>query len=204
MRKLSLVARTRDMASDSTGIAAAHERTRAAIVDAAIRVLADEGSAAKLDTVAVEAGVSRATLYRHFSSRDELLGALVDAAYQEVVQRVRAAGVDDVPFQEALARVARAAALTGKHFVVLDSELLVARPHHLDAVFEETMDGLFERGKSEGSVRVELSTGWLREVFRSLVVAAIHFAALEGLGPEATAALVVDQFLVGARVLDDA
>jgi AcrR family transcriptional regulator len=199
-----VVARTRDMASDSTGIAAANERTRAAIVDAAIRVLADEGSAAKLDTVAVQAGVSRATLYRHFSSREELLGALVDAAYQEVVERVRAAGVDDVPFQEALARVARAAALTGKHFVVLDNELLVARPHHLDAVFEETMDDLFERGKSEGCLRADLSTGWLREVFRSLVVAAIHFAALEGLGAEPTAALVVDQFLAGARVPSDA
>jgi AcrR family transcriptional regulator len=198
------VARTRVIESESTGTAAANERTRTAIVDAAIRVLADEGSAAKLDTVAIQAGVSRATLYRHFSSREELIGALVDAAYGEVVERVRAAGVDDVPFQEGLARVARAAALTGKHFVVLDNELLVARPHRLDAIFEQTMDQLFERGKSEGCLRADLSTGWLREVFRSLTIAAIHFGALEGLGAEPTAALVVEQFLAGARAADDA
>ena len=183
-------------------MAPVQDRTRAAIVEAAIRVLADEGISAKLDTVAVAAGVSRATLYRHFSSREELLGALVDAAYKEAVERLRDANLDDVAFTEGLDRVARAAALTGKRIVVLANETLVVKPHHLDVEFEETMNRLFDRGKAEGYVRPELSTPWLRTAYRAIVVAAIQFAALAGLGAEETAALIVDQFLEGARATD--
>ena len=116
------MARARDITISQGPVAPVQDRTRAAIVEAAIQVLADEGISAKLDTVAVAAGVSRATLYRHFSSREELLGALVDAAYEEVVERLRDAQLDAVPFTEGLARVARAAALTGKHIVVLANE----------------------------------------------------------------------------------
>jgi AcrR family transcriptional regulator len=196
------MARPRDIAIHKGPVAPVQDRTRAAIVEAAIRVLADEGISAKLDKVAVAAGVSRATLYRHFSSREELLGALVDAAYEEVVERVRDANLDDVAFMDGLGRVARAAVLTGKHIVVLANETLVVKPHHLDVEFEETMNRLFDRGKAEGHVRHELSTTWLRTAYRAIVVAAIQFAALAGLGAEETAALIVDQFLQGARATD--
>jgi AcrR family transcriptional regulator len=161
-------------------------------------VLADEGSSAKLDTIAEAAGVSRATLYRHFSSREELFAALVDAAYGEVVKRVRDADIDRVPFTEGLARVARAAALTSTQYVVLSRELVVARPNDPDDVYERTMRRLFERGKKEGVLRRELTTTWLREVFRGLVVTVAHVAAIEGLGTEQMAALIVEQFLSGS------
>ena len=61
------------------------------------------------------------------------------------------------------------------------------------------MNSLFDRGKEEGHVRPELPTTWLREAYAAIVVAAIRHAAQAGLGAEETAALIVAQFLEGAR-----
>jgi AcrR family transcriptional regulator len=62
-------------------------RSRAAILDAAVRVVADSGiAAATMDGVAVEAGVSRSTLYRHFPSFGALLFAALDVVAPAPVQ----------------------------------------------------------------------------------------------------------------------
>lgn len=162
-------------------------------------MLAANRDTAKLDDVAVEAGVSRATLYRYFPSREQLVHALVEVAYQEVIERVRDAQIDEVPFEEALVRVARAAALTANHFVVLQHEPPAALDH-LDAEFEKTMLNLFERGQTEGVLRRDWPTPWLRTVYRAIVIEAIRYATDAGLGIEETAALITTQFLSGARL----
>lgn len=156
-------------------------------------------TAAKLDAVAAAAGVSRATLYRYFPSREQLVHALVEAAYQEVLERVRDAQIDDVPFEEALVRVARAAALTGNHFVVLQHEPPVAL-EHLDHQFEAAMLSFFERGQAEGVLRCDRPAAWLRQVYRAIVVETIRYAAVAELGVEDTAALITSRLLSGARV----
>ncbi len=144
------------------------------------------------------AGISRATLYRHFPSRGELVHALVEAAYHEVIDRVRDANLDQVPFDEALGRVARAAALTGDHYVVLQHEPPVALDY-LDEAFEQTMLRFFERGQTEGVLRADRPTAWLRTVYRAIVIEAIRYAAVDRLGIEETAALITSQFLDGAE-----
>src|SRR5262245_59016185 len=107
-------------------------------------VFASDGGTATLDDVAVAAGISRATLYRHFSSREDLFAALLDEAYEDVFARMRAAKTDEVPFGEALARVARATATTGTQFIALCSEPLAAKSHPLDAEYARVMEALFE------------------------------------------------------------
>jgi TetR/AcrR family transcriptional regulator, mexCD-oprJ operon repressor len=173
------------------------DRTRSAIIEAAAHAFAEQGFTARLDDIASSAGVSRATLYRYFSSREDLIEAMVDEAYEEVVQRVRDAKVDEAPFPEALCRVARAASLTGAHFVALQTDNAPVRPHHLDEEFEATMYRLFERGKEEGYLR-NLPTAWLRRVFRAIVIEGLHYASAEGLGTEDAAVVIVDQYLAGA------
>jgi AcrR family transcriptional regulator len=51
--------------------------TRDAILDAAVRLLADRGAGVTLEQVVEEAGVSRQTVYVHFGSRTGLLIAMV-------------------------------------------------------------------------------------------------------------------------------
>ena len=173
-------------------------RTRAAIVAAALTVFASDGGTATLDDVAVAAGISRATLYRHVSSREDLVDTLLDEACVDVLARMSAANTDEVPFAEALARAARATAITGTQFIALCSEPLSAKKHELDAEYARMMEVLFERGKVEGAIRLTLSNAWLCESWSALTVAALRHGSGEGLGPEPIAALLVDQFLAGA------
>ena len=64
---------------EATGRRSQKARTRAALVDAARRVLADGGTLS-VEAVAREAGISRTTAYRYFANP----GALVQAAHPEV------------------------------------------------------------------------------------------------------------------------
>lgn len=54
------------------------DRTRCAIVDAAIEIIADKGlDAASIDELMRAAGMARGTFYNYFQSRDEVLAAVV-------------------------------------------------------------------------------------------------------------------------------
>ena len=51
---------------------------RDAILDAARAIFLDQGyAAASMDSVAAEAGVSKATIYAHFTGKDDLFGAMI-------------------------------------------------------------------------------------------------------------------------------
>ncbi|MGV3760715.1 MAG: TetR/AcrR family transcriptional regulator [Actinomycetota bacterium] len=59
--------------------AAARERTRQALLDTALRLFAERGYiGVRVEDIAKEAGVSRATFYKHFAERDEILASLFD------------------------------------------------------------------------------------------------------------------------------
>lgn len=66
------------MASPKTGWpgsrAAARDRTRDAILEAALRLFAERGYiGTRVEDIALEAGISRATFYKHFAERDQIL-----------------------------------------------------------------------------------------------------------------------------------
>lgn len=61
-------------------------QNRAALVDAAWRMIAGKGPEVSLRSVAAEAGVGIATLYRHFPTREDLIIGVV----QEMIDRVLA------------------------------------------------------------------------------------------------------------------
>lgn len=58
-------------------------QTRQRIVDAAMAVHAEEGATASWETIAQRAGVSTATVYRHFRSLDELVPACMETIWTE-------------------------------------------------------------------------------------------------------------------------
>lgn len=76
-------------------------RNRALLLETATQVFHDAGADAPLDVIAVRAGVSNATLYRHFPTRRSLLGAVyaqtIDALCAEARTRVED-GDDDALF----------------------------------------------------------------------------------------------------------
>src|ERR1700683_663638 len=89
------------------------DHVSAAILDAAASVIAEHGEAASMADVAEAAGVGRATLYRYFASREDLMRALVKAAIDDASGRLVDADLENVPVPEALARLARVLVVSG-------------------------------------------------------------------------------------------
>lgn len=73
---------------------------RTQIMDSATGLILGRGLAhCTLDEVAVAAGISKALIYRHFSSRDELLKALLEREFGVLRGRGLAAFAPDAPFE---------------------------------------------------------------------------------------------------------
>src|SRR5260370_38234471 len=84
------------------------DRTTAGIIDSAAMVLAERGEAASMEEIASSAGIGRATLYRYFPNREELLGAIAAASVQELAGRVKRAAPEAGPLEGAIPRPRRA------------------------------------------------------------------------------------------------
>ena len=71
---------------------------RAAVLEAARAVFADQGLDAPLDLIAEKAGVGRGTLYRHFADRTELALAVLEADVADLGRRTVEQGDDPAVF----------------------------------------------------------------------------------------------------------
>jgi len=70
-------------------------RRREQVVDAALLVLGREGRDLGLDQVALEAGVTKPVIYRHFGDRAALLDAMAERATNLLMERLMPALYDD-------------------------------------------------------------------------------------------------------------
>jgi AcrR family transcriptional regulator len=85
-------------AQAKTRLSAAARRLQ--IMDSATGLIVGRGLAqCTLDEVAVAAGISKALIYRHFSSRDELLKALLEREFAVLRGRGLGAFAPDAPFE---------------------------------------------------------------------------------------------------------
>ena len=82
------------------------EERRTAILDAALSAFSKKGyHATSIDDIAGEAGVSKALIYEHFASKQELYANLIARNARELTQRVAAALVD-VELESGMVRLA--------------------------------------------------------------------------------------------------
>ncbi len=159
-------------------------------------MLASDPSASLAD-VARRAGLGRATLYRHFPSRE----ALRDAIRQEALARAEAvlagAGLDDLTPREGVRRAAEALVPLGMRFRVLlaegadvDPEFVAARDRVLAPLL-----GLVGRVSAErgGSV----NPAWAGMVTTTLLVTAARAADAGVIAPEEAADLVARTLFEG-------
>lgn len=83
-------------------------RKRRAILDAAAALFVAQGyGAVSMDAVAKAAGVSKATLYAHFTGKDALFAEIVAQRLSRVRAEADAAAGHDLPPREALAAMSR-------------------------------------------------------------------------------------------------
>jgi TetR/AcrR family transcriptional regulator, mexCD-oprJ operon repressor len=174
------------------------ERTRAAILEAAARVLGRRPDAAMAD-IADEAGVGRATLYRHFPTRDSLLQGAEEAAIAELTEGIEAANLGDLTVERAIARLTSVFMRTGAKYAAF----ITQDEDHQDSVDKQRVlqpvRDVIDRGVRDGVLRADPPTDVLFEMFSALVERALWLTVAGTTTPEAATDAVVDLFLDGAR-----
>jgi TetR/AcrR family transcriptional repressor of mexCD-oprJ operon len=185
-------------ASISSGVPR-HDRTAAAILDAAAHVLSEQGSRSNMADVAAAAGVSRATLYRYFPDREALLDALAAQALADAAARIADAGLERAPVEEAIERIVRALIAVGDRYAVLVREQVKVDPDEAERLLGAPMRAVFARGIESGLFRQDIGADVLLELFGGALGAAVKLTERRQLGLEEASAATASVFLDGAR-----
>ncbi|CAB4925054.1 unannotated protein [freshwater metagenome] len=155
-------------------------RNRDAVLTAARRVFAAEGLDAPLESVAREAGVGRATLYRRFPTRNDLLAAVFDDYVDRVAAVVREAPDPAGAYLEVLE-----ACLEIERHDRAFLDLLAMRPSQdpvvarLQVRFVELVDAPLRAAQEAGRVRADLEPADTLTIVEMLA-AAVRLAVTGG------------------------
>lgn len=163
------------------------------------RLLADDPSTS-IAAIATAAGVDRRTVYRRFSSREELLAAVYKVRYDAVEEATEAARLREAPVAVALHRYVEGIVAVNRKWPVETSRMLADetiqdRRRHLI----EEVDAFLRRATEEGLLRSDLPPGWVSSLLPPLMRGAAE--NLPELSAAQAADVVVDTLLqgVGAR-----
>jgi AcrR family transcriptional regulator len=155
------------------------ERNVRAIIDAAIMLLAAEPDAS-MERVAQAAGVGRATVYRHFASREHLVRAIHDRALQDARDAVLSSRPTEGPALEALERAITAILQVADRYRLLRT--IPREDSELRARAEEVggpLISLAQRGQREGVLRGDCSPRWIAATLGA-VVQAVTASIIDG------------------------
>jgi TetR/AcrR family transcriptional repressor of mexCD-oprJ operon len=152
-------------------------RNMARILDAATAVLSED-PAAGMSEVAERAGVGRATLYRHFPSRDELFAAIRARARREAVVAVEECPIDEGSAIECIQNVVRVIIEQGDRYRFLHRE--PKSPNSIDTETRERCAAVLRAAIERGQRRGELSRAIPAET-GALAMRALMLAAIEEL-----------------------
>ena len=168
------------------------------ILEAAARVLRRRPDAAMAD-IADEAGVGRATLYRHFPTRESLLQGAEEAAIAELTAGIEAANLGDLTVERAIARLTSVFMRTGAKYAAF----ITQDEDHQDSVDKQRViqpvRDVIDRGVRDGVLRADPSADVLFEMFSALLERSLWLTVAGTTTPEAATDAVVDLFLDGAR-----
>jgi AcrR family transcriptional regulator len=171
-------------------------RNRIAVIDAAVRLLAEQPRASMRE-IADASGVGRTTVYRHFPTRDDLMRALFRQVIDESRAISAAIAAQGLPVADALREYAAQAVGLGSRYSFLqgqrhlrDEVIASEEKAHRDP-FESYLQAAQERGE----VRAGAPAGWLMAMLRGLTMAGIDLMNADGLDRATTARLLGDSLV---------
>ena len=169
------------------------------VLRAAAEVLTRRATAS-MDDIARAAGISRATLHRHFPGREALVRALGALGVAELLERLDAARIEEGDPVEAVRRlIDRAVPVSGfLAFLYGENQLVdAAEINEGWARIDERVGALFRRGQEQGVFRYDLTPGWLGEALYALVAAAGWSVQDGTMAPRDAGRMVGDLLLCG-------
>ncbi|WP_345589913.1 helix-turn-helix domain-containing protein [Streptomyces marokkonensis] len=157
---------------------------------------------ATMDEVARAAGLSRATLHRHFAGRDALVRALESLGIAECEAALDAARLDDGPAADAVRRLVReiesAAGLLA--FLYTENQLFEGEEQNEGwARMDARLAAVFRRGQESGEFRIDLTPAWLTEALYGLLASGA-WAVTEGRVARNDMSHMVVELLLGGAV----
>jgi AcrR family transcriptional regulator len=136
-------------------------RNQQTLVRAATAAVHREGTRVPMATIAADAGVGIATLYRHFPNREDLLGYLTHASFEQVLANARNAQRNSATAAGAL-RVFIEAAISQRNELVLplhggpppawDKTRTVRKQVH------QVIQQIIDRGRADGTIARDVTT----------------------------------------------
>lgn len=172
--------------------------TRDAIIEAGFQ-LYNEDPTASLAQIAERAGIGRATLHRHFGSRDELMETLAAAALEEIDNTATLAAEHAKTHAEALERMMAAIVPLADRHWFLSREPVENYPAVAAEIRrqEQEMMALMEAVKDEGAIDKNVATAWAVQVFDNLIFAAWEMVRTEQATPAQASAWAWQTFTGG-------
>lgn len=148
--------------------------------------------------IADEAGVGRATLYRHFPTRESLIRGVQDVGSAELVAEFASAGLDELPADRAIVRITGIFLRTGAKYAAVISREDEHREHAARDKAIEPIRKVIARGIRDGELRADLPGDALFEMYSALIARAQLLTITGAVTPEQAADAVVAVFLDGA------
>jgi len=155
-------------------------RNREALVRAATAAVHREGPLVPMATIAAGAGVGIGTLYRHFSSRDDLLDYLTHVSFEQVLANAQAAQQSATTAAEALRQFVEAAIRQRNQLVLPLHGGPPLRSPQTRAVREQIhriLRQIIDRGRADGTIRQDVAP-------RDIVVFGAMLAQPRGTDPD--------------------
>lgn len=147
-------------------------RSRRTLMESSLALLLQKPSASMSD-IAQHAGVGRATLYRHFETREALIGALVVESLEQTEAVVEPVVAQELSAKETLLGILAAVVpLADRYHFLLSLWNLGVEDPEIDRIYNDQLEKLYsliEAGKAEGSIGKQLRTDWLVSVIDSLI-----------------------------------
>lgn len=173
-------------------------QTEAAIIEAGTRMLLSNRSAG-MSEIAEAAGIGRATLYRHYKTREALIKKLAlscyeefDTAYAPYLHLEGKAAIQKV-FEVAMPMAQRFNFLIRRWSFVEEDEDL----QRVDAEAQYEMSYLFDQARKSGDIDKSFPDVWLAAFFDSLLVAACTLVEAGDASAEQSAIYATESFFNG-------